>query len=202
VDYPIVGELKQGARVTLTAEANDWYEIGHGKWVFSEYIDRADKPQEPAPAPQPSGDNWRRSIVFVRKWEGGWADDPNDPGGATNKGITLGTYTRWREAQGQPAPTKADLRAISDTEVSEIYRQWYWQASGADRLSWPLALAQFDTAVNAGVGKAQEMLQRSNGNFLAYMGHLIDWYTRIDNFEHFGRAWIRRRADLLLEASK
>lgn len=148
------------------------------------------------------GDNFPRAMEFVKSWEGGYVDNPNDPGGATNKGITLATYTRWRQAHGQPVPTKDDLRAISDDEAYSIYREWYWQESGADKLPWPLALAHFDTAVNAGPGRAAEMLGKSNGDFLAYMGHLIDWYTRIPNFEHFGKAWIRRRADILIEASK
>lgn len=150
----------------------------------------------------PTDDLFPRAMAFVKQWEGGYVDNPNDPGGATNKGITLGTYTRWREVHGQPAPTKDDLRNITDGEAEQIYRDWYWRDSGADKLPWPLALAHFDTAVNAGPGRAKEMLSKSEGNFLAYMGHLIDWYTRIPNFEHFGRAWIRRRADILKEASK
>lgn len=140
-------------------------------------------------------------MAFVKRWEGGFANDPNDPGGATNKGITIDTYTRWRKAHGQPQPTVEELRNLSDEEAERIFYEWYWLASGADKLAYPLCLIQFDTAVNAGVGRAQEMLDKSNGDFLTYASNLIDWYTRIPNFEHFGRAWIRRRADLLLEAS-
>lgn len=156
----------------------------------------------PVEPPEPQGDTWQRCLAYVRRWEGGWADHPADPGGATNKGITIGTYTRWRQAHGQPDPTKDDLRAISDAEVNQIYFEWYWLASGADKLPWPLCLAHFDTAVNAGPGRAAEMLTKSGGNFLAYMGHLMIWYTQIPGFETFGRAWIRRRAEILLEAAK
>lgn len=158
---------------------------------------------QPEPTPQPpTGDNFPRAMAFVREWEGGYVDHPSDPGGATNKGITIGTFIRWRVEKGLPTPTKEDLRNLTDAEATDIYREWYWKASGSDKLPWPLALANFDTAVNAGVGRADEMLQKSNGNFLLYMGELIDWYTRIPNFEHFGKAWIRRRADLLKEAAK
>jgi hypothetical protein len=154
-------------------------------------------------APQPpTQDNFARARAFVKKWEGGWADDPADPGGATNKGITLGTFTHWREVHGQPAPTRDDLRNLTDAEADDIYRDWYWLASGADKLPWPLSLAHFDTAVNAGPGRAQEMLAKSNGNFDAYLGNLLTWYASIPNFEIFGRGWTNRRADLLLEASK
>lgn len=207
--------VKLGEQVRVTAVGNQqgWVRARYGDkdgWMASRWLG-VTKPQQPAIAPEqptgvappaPVGDNWQRSIAFVRRWEGGWADNPADPGGATMRGITIGTYTRWREALGQPKPTKDDLRNISDEETNQIYFEWYWTASKANTLAWPLCLAQMDTAVNAGVGRADEMLQKSNGNFLAYMGHLIDWYTRIDNFGQFGRAWIRRRADLLLEAAK
>lgn len=156
----------------------------------------------PVPAPSPQGDKWARSLAFVRKWEGGFVNDPHDPGGATNKGITIDTYTRWRQAHGQPQPTVEELRNLSDEEANQIYFEWYWKASGADLMPWPLCLAQFDTAVNAGVGRAQEMFEQSNGSFIAYLARVIDWYTRIGNFERYGRAWIQRRAALLLEATK
>lgn len=164
-------------------------------------VETGDPPTPPAPAATP-GNDWPRIYAFIRKWEGGFVDHPSDPGGATNKGITIGTFIRWRTGRGLPTPTVDDLRNITDAEAEQIFFEWYYKASGADRLPWPLNLAQADTAVNAGVGRAQEMLAKSNGDFLAYMGHLIDWYTRIQNFEHFGRAWIRRRAEILLEAAK
>ena len=135
-------------------------------------------------------------------WEGGYVDNPADPGGATNMGITMNTYTRWCQEHGKPVPTKDDLRNLTTAEAKTIYFEWYWLPSHSDQLAWPLCLANFDTAVNAGVGRSEEMLLKSGDNFNAYMGHVIDWYTRIAGFDTFGKAWIRRRADLLLEASK
>lgn len=177
-------------------------------WMLAQYL--AEQPVKPQPAPTvppPSApgneqDAWKRCLAFILRWEGGWANDPNDPGGATMKGITFSTYKRWRKARGQSEPTKDDLRNIPDSVVEAIYYQWYWLESGANKLAWPLCLAQMDTAVNAGTGRAAEMLGRSNGNFLAYMGHVITYYATINGFAHFGRAWMKRRADLLLEASK
>lgn len=148
------------------------------------------------------GDNFARALAFVLRWEGGWADHPSDPGGATMRGITLATFTRWRHAAGLPTPTKTDLRAISDDEVRAIYYQWYWLASGAHELSWPLALVHFDTAVNAGVGRAAEMLGRSNGNVLPYLANVMQWYTTLNTWPDFGRGWMRRRIDLLREVSQ
>lgn len=156
----------------------------------------------PAPTPVPVGNEWERSIEWVLRWEGGFADNPLDPGGATNKGITLGTYTRWREAHGQPPPTKDDLRNISDAEVRQIYRDWYWNESGANALNWPLCLMHFNIAVNGGPARAKQFLSESGGNFLLYVATAMEWYTRIDGWRHFGAAWTRRNADVLREAAK
>lgn len=210
VDGDILTAVPYADEILITGVENipGWVRVRYGNkegWMASALIGLHAPEPLPAPSeptPEPSGDNFRRVLAFVLEHEGGWADDPNDPGGATMKGITIGTFKAWRAKHGQQTPTKDDLRNISDAEVEQIYREWYWLASGSDKLSWPLCLAQMDTAVNAGVGRAVEMLRRSNDNFLAYMGHLIDWYTRIENFEHFGRGWIRRRAAILLEASK
>lgn len=195
------GETVTVAATQKAGNGTRWAQVtyqGASGWMAADLLGVT----PPAPLPTQPVDNWQRSIEFVRRWEGGWADDPNDIGGATNKGITIGTYTRWREAHGQPAPTKDDLRNLTDAEANQIYFEWYWKASGSDNMAWPLCLAHFDTAVNAGTRRAQEMLSKSGGDFIAYMGHLITWYATIPNFEVFGRAWIRRRAEILLEAAK
>lgn len=197
--------------IGMGADLGDGFNVAHHTsteivWQLTQY-QPAPLPNPPIPDPVPPPavpqlGNFQRALEFVLRWEGGWADNPNDPGGATMQGITLATFTRWRHTMGMGAPTKDDLRNIQPDERDAIYYQWYWLASGSHELAWPLCLAQFDTAVNAGVGRASEMMNLSGGNFLAYMGHLMSWYTRIPNFEHFGRAWIRRRAEILLEAAK
>lgn len=215
-EYPVRGAEPFGTQMPIVGRnegPNRWWKIDMphiSGWVSNSVVDArntADVPVVDAPTePTPSGDNFRRCLDFILRWEGLWAEDPNDLGGATMKGITLGTYTRWREAHGGSPlgakPSKDDLRNISNAEVEQIYREWYWQASGADKLAWPLCCAHMDTAVNAGVGKAKEMHLKAGDDFLLYMGLVITWYTSISSFEYFGRAWMRRRADLLIEASK
>ena len=66
--------------------------------------------------------NFYHCLKLVLAHEGGWADHPKDPGGATMKGITIGTYRAWKGRN----VTKAELRDISDAEVAAIYRQNYW----------------------------------------------------------------------------
>ncbi len=94
------------------------------------------------------------------QWEGGYVNHPNDPGGATNKGVTFRVYDAWRRSQDLPTQ---DVRRISDAEVKAIYRRDYWLAARCDRLPPALATAQFDTAVNMGVGRAARLLQRAAG---------------------------------------
>ena len=118
------------------------------------------------------------------------------------KGITIGTYTRWRAAHGQDATTKAELRAITDAEVHAIYKAWYWEASGADEMQWPMCLAQFDLAVNGGVGRAAQALAAVGQDFDKYMSWREAWYRTLNGFPTFGTAWLRRCKDLRTEAAK
>lgn len=172
-------------------------------WMSPDLVQGEPVEVKPEPTQPEQGDKWQRSIAFVRRWEGGWADDPNDPGGATNKGITIGTFAAWREQHGQPEPTKDDLRALTDEEANRIFFEWYWLPSGADKLPWPTCLAVLDLAVNGGTGRAREAFAAvGHNNFMAYMAWRLDWYTRIDGWKHFGTAWARRVADLMREATK
>jgi lysozyme family protein len=100
------------------------------------------------------------ALKFVLKWEGGFVNHPSDPGGATNKGITQGTYDSYRRKKKLPIQTVAN---ITSAEVTEIYEEMYWEASRAKWLQPPLALAVFDTAVNFGVGGAIRRLQQALG---------------------------------------
>ena len=100
-------------------------------------------------------DNFAACLRETLAHEGGWADHPRDPGGATMKGITIGTYRDWK---GRPV-TKAELRAITDAEVAAIYRRWYWEPVRGDDLPAGLDLVAFDGAVNSGPSRGAKWLQ-------------------------------------------
>lgn len=68
---------------------------------------------------------------FILKWEGGFVNDPNDSGGATNKGVTLATYRRYK---GESA-TVDDLKAITDADWTNIFKQMYWDKFKADEIA-------------------------------------------------------------------
>lgn len=103
--------------------------------------------------------NFDACLAKTLSHEGGWADDPRDAGGATMKGITIGTYRGWKGR----AVTKAELRAISDAEVAAIYRQNYWNAVRGDELPAGLDMVAFDAAVNSGVSRGAKWLQTAVG---------------------------------------
>lgn len=71
---------------------------------------------------------------FILRWEGGYADDPADSGGATNRGVTLATYRAYRRKKGLPAPAAADLKRLTDAEWDEIFVGSYWNRWKADRI--------------------------------------------------------------------
>ena len=96
-------------------------------------------------------DNLDKSLEFTLKWEGGYVNHPNDPGGATNQGITQRTYDHWRQKQGL---STRDVKLIEEREVKSIYDTEYWGPSGAYLFSFQFALTLFDYAVNSGVSKA------------------------------------------------
>lgn len=92
-----------------------------------------------------------RALPWILAHEGGWSDDPDDPGGATMQGITLVT------AQRHGITTKEQLRAISSAQVAAIYRVDYWRFDGIDDQS--VATKLFDMAVNFGRKTAVKMAQ-------------------------------------------
>lgn len=129
--------------------------------------------------------DWMRAIAFVLKWEGGYVKDPHDPGGETNMGISKRSYP------------DLDIARLTRAEAVAIYQSDYWQASGADKLTWPLCLMHFDTAVNAGVTRANQLLQESAGNLVRYAALRLEFHVGLTNFSRYGAAWTRRVADVL-----
>jgi lysozyme family protein len=99
--------------------------------------------------------NFEAALAIVLRHEGGYADHPDDPGGATNLGITIGTLAVWRGT----SVTRADVKALTREEASAIYRARYWASVRGDALPSGLDLAVFDLAVNSGPSRAIRLLQ-------------------------------------------
>jgi len=91
--------------------------------------------------------------------EGGFSDNPADPGGATNHGVTQRT---WEEFVGHPVPV-SDIEALTTDEVAPLYKTRYWDTVRGDDLPAGLDYALFDFAVNSGVHEAAVKLQEIIG---------------------------------------
>ena len=102
--------------------------------------------------------DFQRCLRFVLQKEGGFVDHPADRGGATNRGITQGTYDDWRKRRGL---LPQSVRLLTDDEVAAIYRRDYWDKVRADELPAPVNLVVFDDAVNSGVNRAARRLQKA-----------------------------------------
>jgi len=157
--------------------------------------------------------NLDAALRLVLAHEGGYSDNPADPGGKTNRGVTQRVYDAYRKRKGLGIQS---VRGILADEVAEIYKHQYWDAVRADDLPAGLDYAVFDYAVNSGPRRAIQDLQRTLGVTpdgiigsvtLAAIG---DVFTVIDrlcerrlaflrglkHYKTFGRGWERRVAEV------
>jgi len=165
-----------------------------------------------------------RALAFILAREGGFVDHPDDPGGATNQGVTQATYDRWRTERRVP---HMPVREITPGEVESIYHADYWQGV-AESCPWPLSLAVMDTRVQH--GKWAGILQRAilsvggelvaDGAFgpasrraltaivedggaaelaVALVLERADYYRDLGHWVTFGRGWTARMVHLLDE---
>lgn len=99
--------------------------------------------------------------------EGGFVNDPDDPGGATNFGVTIGTMRRLGlDLTGDGQVSEADVRALTRAQAVAIFLEHYYRRPGIAALPEALQPSVFDMYVNAG-GNAVRILQR----LLGEMGH-------------------------------
>ncbi len=167
-------------------------------------------------------DLFTRALEHVLKMEGGYTDDPVDPGGATNKGITIGVLAAWNKValneRTRPGLV-AELKAISDETVRTIYRERYWRLALCAELPRGLAFMHFDAAVNHGVTGAARLLQQAvrvdvdgeigpltKGAIMRlpvleilqrYAELRRGKYRSLPHFWRFGRGWLRRVEETL-----
>lgn len=100
---------------------------------------------------------FQKALKMVLAFEGGWSNDPADPGGAAMFGVIQTVYSDWQTAQHLQVQS---VRLISQAEVQSIYYAQYWLPVAPGR-TWPLNDVLFDTAVNMGVGRARQFLEQA-----------------------------------------
>ena len=104
-------------------------------------------------------DNFDNVLALVLKEEGGFSNDPRDPGGMTNLGVTKRV---WEAFVGHQVD-EAAMRALTPAAVGPLYRQNYWNRVHGDELPAGVDYAVMDFAVNSGTSRAAKTLQRACG---------------------------------------
>jgi len=105
--------------------------------------------------------DFSKLVNEVLNFEGGFVDDPVDPGGATNRGITWNTWQNSAQIVLGVSPTLENLKDLSETEAAAIYKALYWDKIRADDITdGDVRFLLFDFYVNAG-GNAVKVLQRT-----------------------------------------
>lgn len=139
--------------------------------------------------------------------EGGYVDHPQDPGGATNFGVT----EKVARAHGY----QGDMRNLPMGIAVEIYETDYWRPIKADQLPDSLKFHVFDAAVNSGTTQAIKWLQKAAGltedgvigprtlsaasmvTPAKYSAIRLRFMTNLSTWPTFGKGWARRIADNL-----
>lgn len=162
-----------------------------------------------------SRDDFNAAAAFTLRFEGGYVNDPRDPGGETNHGISKRAYP------------DLDIAKLTASEAREIYYRDYWLPARCNMLPPPLATAMFDYAVNSGpkaaitglqaiIGtpadglwgsRTQTALDRAlaverelvTGQALAIKlcSFRLDFLADLKTFPAFGRGWVRRVSALI-----
>lgn len=97
------------------------------------------------------------AIALMLQLEGGYVNDPRDPGGATNFGITQSTLDSVRSKIARQLP--ADVHELTEDQATLIYQTVQWHDIAGDSLPPALACVLLNSAVNQGTGTAVELLQ-------------------------------------------
>lgn len=143
--------------------------------------------------------------------EGGYVNDLQDPGGETNWGVTK----RTAQANGYTG----NMKTMTRQQAYEIYRRAFWLRYNCEQMPDAVAYQFFDAAVNHGFGNASRMLQRAVGvlddgiigkysleainrnpisdTLMVLNGERLNFYTRLKNFDRFGKGWVNRVAQNL-----
>jgi|TARA_R110000868_G_scaffold96356_1_gene265111 lysozyme family protein len=163
--------------------------------------------------------NWQKSFELMLKSEGGYVNNPADPGGMTNLGVTKATWENWVGRESD----EAEMRGLTPEKVEPLYKKKYWDAVRGDELPPGISYLCFDFAVNAGAGRSIKTLQTAvgvtpDGGFgpltLAAVQaidpvELIekfsqakeDFYRSLGTFATFGKGWLNRVADVKVKAN-
>lgn len=132
--------------------------------------------------------DFQLAVALVLKHEGGYVNDPADPGGETNFGISKRSYPN------------VDIKALTAEAASTIYERDYWKPYMAACSDQHLANALLDTAVNQGQAVAKTMFDACTGSLREFQTQRIIHYCSLvvakPGMGKFLKGWIRRALDV------
>lgn len=102
-----------------------------------------------------SAKNFSVSLAEMLEHEGGWVNHPDDPGGATFRGVTK---KAWEAYVGRKV-SDDELKRLTFPQIAEFYKKKYWDAARCDELPDGVDFLVFDIAVNSGPYRAAIILQ-------------------------------------------
>lgn len=145
--------------------------------------------------------NFEKCLAITLHEEGGFSNNPNDPGGATMEGITQATDDAWRKAHSLPP---IFVKGISHEELYAIYYQDYWTPCSGDALDYGVDLCVFDSAVNSGVSRALHWLRETGPDIEKLCNarlHFIN-YEMNPRLRHIFGEGLRDRVEFIREQAK
>jgi len=159
-------------------------------------------------------DNFARCFGFTLGAEGGYTDNPADPGNWTGGAVGHGELRGTKFGISAAAYPALDIANLSEAEAQAIYRRDFYATLQGDDLPLPVAMVAFDAAVNAGMRRSVCWLQEAMGlpadgvlgpKTLAALNNMdalalarealarrLDFYSRAPGWANFGLGWTRR----------
>ncbi|AUR83666.1 lysozyme-like domain protein [Vibrio phage 1.038.O._10N.286.51.C2] len=155
--------------------------------------------------------------------EGGFSDNPKDPGNWTGGKVGVGELKGTKYGIAANTYQTIDIKNLTEKQARAIYYEDWWQALEMDRFSPAMQFQMFDAAFNHGMYNASRIFQRAVGSkddgiigrntlsaagklsendvLLRFLAFRLKFYTSLRTFDDFGRGWSNRVADNLLHAS-
>jgi len=144
--------------------------------------------------------------------EGGYVNNPNDPGGETNWGISKRSYP------------DVDIKNLTREDAKAIYKRDFWDRINATEIYDGVAFQAFDFAVNSSIETSIRKLQKAIGVaddgywgpitriqihkltesdiIMLFVAERLYFWTSLSTWKTFGKGWARRAADNLRYGSK
>ena len=130
--------------------------------------------------------DYRECLDLVLKSEGGWVNNPKDPGGETNLGVTKAV---WEEYVGHPVQT---MKNLTKDDVAPLYEQKYWKACYGEVLPRGLDFIVFSMGVNAGPGRSLICASNTATLINKFSEVRREYYRSLKTFPIFGKGWLSR----------